>query len=132
MSMFASTLIADQLTKCCFMDKTTAPDGYGGYVWKWQAGAEFDAIITENSSIEASIAQAISEVTTYGIKVSKNVPLMHHTVFKRLSDNKVFRITRAEAMLSPSFSPLDMKTLDAEEFELLTNPEPDEQEASNG
>lgn len=129
MSMFASMLINDQLESCVIMDRTTAKDGYGGYIWVWKAGAEFGAVITENSSQEAQIAQAITEVTTYGIKVEKNVPLFHHTAFKRLSDGKTFRITRAEAMKSPSFSALNMKTLEAEEFELLTEPT---EEASNG
>ena len=118
MSIFDSPLIKDQLTKCVIMDKTTAMDGYGGYVFTWKEGAEFDAIITENSSVEAAVAQAMTSSTFYGVKTKRDVPLEYHTCFKRLSDGKTFRIKNSESVKSPSFSAMDMKQLEAEEFEL--------------
>lgn len=126
MSIFDSPLIQDQICRCVIMDKTTAKDGYGGYVIAWQAGAEFDAIITENSSVEAAVAAQMTSSTFYGVKTQRAVPLEYHTCFKRLSDGKTFRIKNSESIKSPSFSNMDMKQLEAEEFELPI------EEVSNG
>lgn len=119
MSIFDSELIQDQLTACVIMDKITAQDGYGGYVTTWQEGAPFDAIITENGSLEASIAAVEQSTTFYGVKTARAVPLEYHTAFKRLKDGKTFRIKDSEGLKTPSFSAMDMKQLQAEEFELV-------------
>ena len=116
MSIFGSQLIQDQISKCCFVNRMVVDDGYGGYTSKWVDGATFDAVITVASGIEASIANITKEKTTYGVKVERIVPLEHHSVFKRLGDGQIFRITRSSAMLSPSFSAMNMKCLDAEEW----------------
>lgn len=116
MSIFDSPLMQDQKTKCCFKNKVISDDNIGGYVTEWLDGATFDAIITENSSIQAAIAGIATQSTFYGVKVMRSVPLEYHTVFKRLADGKLFRITNSEALLSPGFSALDMKQLQAEEF----------------
>lgn len=129
MSIFDSPLVKDQLCACVIMDRVTSNDGYGGYIRKWSEGAAFDAIITENSSVEASVAAQMTSSTYYGVKCRRNVPLEYHTAFKRVSDGKTFRIKNSESMKSPSFSAMDMKQLEAEEFELLDE---DEQEEQNG
>lgn len=120
MSIFDSELIRDQISHCVIMDKVTSKDDYGGYETTWKDGAPFDAIITENSSLEASIASVQQETTFYGVKTERNVPLEYHTAFKRLSDGKTFRIKNAEGLKSPSFSPMNMKQMMAEEYELVT------------
>ena len=129
MNIFDSPLVKDQLCACVIMDRVTSNDGYGGYKRKWSAGAAFDAIITENSSVEASVAAQMTSSTFYGVKCRRNVPLEYHTAFKRVSDGKTFRIKNSESMKTPSFSAMDMKQLEAEEFELLDE---DEQEEQNG
>ena len=131
MSIFDSPLIQDQITSCCFMNKVIANDGYGGFKTVWTEGATFDAVITENSSIEAAIAGLTEQQTFYGVKVRRIVPLEHHSVFKRISDGKLFRIRRSDALNAPSFSALDMKTLDAEEFEFTSDDTIDEDEDEN-
>ena len=129
MSIFDSPLIQDQLCACVIMDRVTSNDGYGGYKRTWKDGAGFDAIITENSSVEASVAAQMTSSTYFGVKCRRNVPLEYHTAFKRLSDGKTFRIKNSESVKTPSFSAMDMKQLEAEEFELLDE---DEQEEQNG
>lgn len=129
MSIFGSQLIQDQISACCIVNKAIVDDGYGGYKTKWMDGATFDAVITVASGIESAIAGITKEKANYGVKVERNVPLEHHSVFKRLEDGQLFRITRQSAMLSPSFSALNMKCLDAEEFAFTEDDTEDEDES---
>lgn len=118
MSIFDSPLIKDQTVLCCFMNKAIVPDSVGGYKTKWTPGADFEAVITENTSLEATIAGLQTEQTTYGLKVRSEVPIEYHTVFKRISDNKIFRVKSAEGLAAPGISALGMRQLQAEEYEI--------------
>lgn len=116
MSIFDSELIQDYMTACVFLNQSVVADGYGGYITTWTEGAPFDAVIIENNTTEAQVAGIAHKTTFYGVKVERNVPLEFHSVFKRLKDGKIFRIRVADSMDSPSFSPMDLKQLEAEEF----------------
>lgn len=116
MSIFESDTIQDYLTGCVFLNPAVMPDGYGGYITTWTEGAPFDAVITENSTTEAVVAGIAHKTTFYGVKVERNVPLQFHSVFKRVKDGKVFRIRVADSMNTPTFSPMDLKQLEAEEY----------------
>ena len=118
MSMFDSDLMRDYVTECAFMDKTTKPDGYGGYTQEWTEGAHFDAVILKNNE-EAVLASGAADNTTYyGVKVEKQVPLEFRTVFKRMSDGKTFRVKADEGMTTPSFSPMNIKQMPIEEWKI--------------
>lgn len=124
MSMMSSSLLNDYMEDCVFMNAAVVLDEYGGYATTYSAGAPFSAIITENSSLQAETAGIEYSTSFYGIKVSNSVPLDFPMVFKRVKDGKTFRIKNSEGLNSPSFSPLDMKMLMAEEFKIV--------EAQNG
>lgn len=116
MSIFDSDTIQDYITECVFLNQSVEADGYGGYTTTWTEGAPFDAVITENNSTEAQVAGIAHKTTFYGVKVERNVPLQFHSVFKRKKDGKVFRIRVADSMNTPTFSPMDLKQLEAEEY----------------
>ena len=116
MAIFNSPLLNDQKTACVILNKSIGLDDVGGYGVKWYVGAPFDAIITENTSLEAAVAAIKTEITSYGVKVAAELPIEYHSVFKRVSDGKTFRITTAEALHAPSISSLGMKQLQAEEY----------------
>lgn len=78
---------------CVMMDKTSTPDGIGGFVHSWQEGARFVAAIVKDSSMQARIAEKDGVTELYTITVSKNLPLEYHDVFKRRSDGAIFRVT---------------------------------------
>lgn len=118
MSIFDSPLIRDQIEECVILNKAIVPDGYGGYMTTYTDGAPFEAVITENNSMEAQVANIELEKTFYGVKTRRNVPLEHNTVFRR-ANGATYRITASEAMDSPSFSAMDMKVLQAEEYALV-------------
>jgi len=86
-------LMAEAREPCTMLDKTTSPDGQGGFTRAWVDGASFHAAIVKDTSIEARTAekQGLSEV--YSVYVDKELALEYHDVFRRNSDGAVFRVT---------------------------------------
>lgn len=116
MDIFESPLLKDQTKDYVFLNKSIELDDVGGYDTKWYVGAPFVAVVTENTSLEATVAGQAQEKTFFGVKVKKSLPMEYHTVFRRVEDGAIFRITTADAMKAPSISPLGMKQLQAEEY----------------
>ena len=52
------SLLSNAMENCIMLDKRTLPDGRGGTTTTWVEGAEFQAAIVYDTSIEASIAEA--------------------------------------------------------------------------
>lgn len=80
-------------TDCVMMDKTSVPDGIGGFTHTWVEGAAFQAAIVKDTTTEARIAEHEGVTELYTVTVSKNTPLEFHDVFKRKEDGAVFRVT---------------------------------------
>lgn len=113
------SLLENAMTACVIMDKRTVPDGYGGYVAQWSDGAEFQAAIVYNSGVEALQAQAMGVTSLYTVTTTKAMNLQYHDVFKRMSDNKIFRVTSdGDDNLTPPTASLNMRQVSAEEWKL--------------
>ena len=113
-----SLLDATKVT-CVMMDKTTEADGYGGFITRYTNGAEFSASIAFDSSIEAVKAQAAGATELYTVLTSKAVNLQYHDVFKRKSDNKMFRVmTDGDDDKTPKTAGLNLRKVRAEEWTL--------------
>lgn len=87
------SLIDTMKTGCVFLEKRIVPDGLGGYITTWFDGAEFDAAIIKDSSIQARIAEKEGVTAVYTVTVDKTLQLEFHDVFRRKSDGQVFRVT---------------------------------------
>ena len=87
------TMIEESMETCAFMQKDTVPDGEGGFIVDWREGADFQASITFDSSMQARIGEKQGVSSLYTVTTSKNAKLEFHDVIKRLRDSKVFRIT---------------------------------------
>lgn len=85
------SLIEKFLTPCVMMEKTSAPDGEGGSISAWVDGDGFDAAVVFDNSLEARKAEKQGVTGLY--TVTTGIALGYHDVFKRLSDEKVFRVT---------------------------------------
>lgn len=102
---------------CVLMDKRRVPDGYGGYTEYYEESVEFDAAIVLNSSLQAKIAEQQGVTALYTITTPKNINLQFHDVFKRKSDNKIFRVlSDGDDKHTPASSSLDMREVSAEEY----------------
>lgn len=112
------SLLSEAMEACTMLDKTTVPDGYGGFIPEWKDGAQFQAAITFNSSMQARIASVQGVTALYTVTTNRGVNLQYHDVFRRESDKKVFRVTSdGDDNKTPSGASLDMRCVNAEEWE---------------
>lgn len=118
MGIMNSPLLASKTVKCCFMTKAVVLDAVGGYKVTWAKGAEFDAVLTEDSSTQAVVAGIEHSTTFFGVKVDVDVPLEFADVFMRLKDGATFRVRTSDGMDAPSISTLGIKMRQAEKYAL--------------
>lgn len=105
--------------KCVILDKRTASDGLGGYTPTYVEGAEFEAAITLDTSIQARTAEKQGVTALYTVTTRKAMNLQYHDIFRRSSDNKVFRVTSdGDDKKTPASASLDMRQVSAEEYTL--------------
>ena len=113
------SLYEDMLEPCVLLDKTTAPDGYGGYIATWVDGAEFEAACIFDTSMEARVADKQGVTSLYTVHTLKGMNLQYHDVFRRLRDGKIFRVTSdGDDKYSPASSAINMNIVTAEEWVL--------------
>ena len=113
------SLLSDALERCVYLNKQESPDGYGGTMTTWAEGAEFDAAITFDTSIEARRAEAQGVSSLYTVTTPRAITLEYHDVFRRVRDGKVFRVTSdGDDKFTPSSTALDMRQVTAEEWSL--------------
>lgn len=120
------SLLKDAMEACHYIDKTTQSDGRGAVTSAWTLGAEFQAAIVFDTSIEARTAEAQGVTALYTVTTTKSINLQYHDVFQRDSDKKIFRVTSdGDDKKTPQSAGLNMRQVSAEEWALPT-------EASNG
>lgn len=113
------SLLSEAMEKCVMLDKRTQSDGYGGYTSTYVEGAEFKAAIVFDSSMQARTAGVQGVTSLYTITTEKAINLQYHDVFKRLRDNKIFRVTSdGDDKLTPASATLNMRQVTGEEWEL--------------
>lgn len=116
------SLLTEQMEACVMLDKTTAPDGYGGYVSRYVEGAPFTAAITFDTSMEARVAERQGITSMYTVTTGKEMTLEYHDVFRRIDDGKIFRVTSdGDDKHTPVSASLNMRQVTAEEWELPNN-----------
>ena len=114
------SLLDESMTTCTLMDRTTVPDGYGGYTNVWKDGAEISVAIVLDNSIEARVADAQGVTALYTVTTRKNINLQYGQVFRRESDGKYFRVTsNGDDMKTPTSASLNMRQVSAEELDAL-------------
>ena len=113
------SLLSEAMETCQMLDKTKAPDGYGGYINTWSEGVTFEAAIAFDTSIQARTAEKQGVSSLYIVTTRKNITLEYHEVFKRLKDGKIFRVTSdGDDKYTPDSASLNMRQVTAEEWEL--------------
>ena len=112
------SLLSDAMEDCVMLHKTTKNDDYGGdEIVKWEEGATFKAAFDFSMSIQARAAQAQGVYSRYTVTTYRRKTLEYHEVFRRLRDNKIFRVTSdGDDSFTPRAAGLDMRQVTAEEF----------------
>lgn len=113
------SLLEEAMDTCQFLDKVRVPDGYGGGKTTWTEGAEFEAAITFDTSMQSRIADAQGVSSRYTVTTKKNLTLEYHDVFKRERDGKIFRVTSdGDDKYTPASASLNMRQVTCEEWEI--------------
>lgn len=111
------SLIDEYTEPCVMLDKVTAADGYGGYTTIWREGAEFNAVIVLDTSMQTRIAEKQGVTSVYTVSTKKAMTLKFPDVFRRISDGKTFRVTSdGTDKASPESAGIDLRVVTAEEY----------------
>ena len=101
------------------INKAVVDDGYGGTTVVWSDGAKISGAIVFDSSTQMKVAQAMGVTSSYTFTVQKSQELDYHTVIRRESDKKIFRITsNSDDKKTPPSAGLNMRQYSAEEWKL--------------
>ena len=101
------------------IDKTIVDDGYGGTTAEWTDGITIKGVMVFDGSTQMKVAQAMGVTSSYTFTVKKNIELDYHTVIRRESDKKIFRLTsNSDDKKTPEEASLNMRQYSAEEWKL--------------
>lgn len=113
------SLLSDSMEDFVMMDRTTVPDGYGGYTSVWNDGVTFKVAAVLDTSMQARIGEKQGVTALYTLTTPKAMNLQYHDVIRRLSDGKIFRVTSdGDDKKTPASAVLDMRQVSAETFNL--------------
>ena len=112
------SLLTEAMTECAFMDEATISDGRGGVITTWSEGAKFMAGFELQNSLNEAVAQAQGVKGIYRVTTARGVRLEFHKVFKRLSDNRLFRVESKDDSSTPTSAGLNMRIVRADEWEI--------------
>jgi hypothetical protein len=103
------------------INKSIVDDGYGGTTTVWTDGATIKGVMVFDNSTQMKVAQAMGVTSAYTFTVQKSVALDFHTVLRRESDAKVFRLTsNSDDKKTPEEAGLNMRQYSAEEWKVAT------------
>lgn len=111
------SLLDEAMESCTMIDKTTQPDGYGGFNTVFVDGAPFVCATTLDNSTEARVAEQAGVKNLYTATTKKSINLQFHDIFRRERDGKIFRVTSdGDDKKTPNSALLDMRQVSCEEY----------------
>lgn len=114
------SLLEEQMEPCIFLSKQKVDDGWGGYKNEWTEGANFDAAITFDMSIQARVGDKQGVTSRYTVTTERVMVLQFNDYFKRVRDGKLFHVTSdGDDRFTPQSATLDMRQVEAEEITSL-------------
>lgn len=114
-----SNLFEDFMEDCTMIDKSSVPDGQGGFTYKWVDGAKFRAAITKNNTLDAKVAEKSGVTELYTITVYKGTPLQLYDIVRRDSDGTIYRVkSNIKDSETPKRASFQVGYVDAEKWRL--------------
>ena len=111
------SLLSQAMEDVVMLEKKRIPDGEGGFTTDWVDGVQFKAAINFDSSMEARTAEKAGVTSLYTVTVPLNCKLEYHDVFRRLQDEKVFRVTSdGDDKITPASASFQFAQVTAEEY----------------
>lgn len=112
-------LYQQYMTPCVRLIPKTVPDGEGGYLTQWTEGEVFDAAIVLQDSSEGRRAETEHLKRFFTVFTDKKLRLTHQDVFRRISDQQVFRVTSEGCdRQTPACASFSLAQVTAEGWEL--------------
>lgn len=112
-------LIKFAMTPCVMIEKRRVPDGQGGTTSEYVEGAEFEAAITKNKTLDAVRAEKEGVTELYLVTTAKGVWLDYGETFMRKSDGARFRVTsNAKDSETPKAASFSFERVRAERWEM--------------
>lgn len=110
----------DHAESAVILNKKTTSDGMGGWTVAWVESDPFPALISFDNSMAAKVAGKQGVTSLYSIILPKTIPLTEFEIIKRVSDEKIFRLTSdPNDQKTPEDSKgLDYKVVSAEVYTL--------------
>ena len=103
------------------IDKTSVPDGDGGFIPTYKEGLKFKMPQAHDTTIEAQQAEREGTASTYTFLPAKGMQFSYHDIFKRVSDGQYFRVTVPVGdKETPELSRLGLTYIKAEKWEMTT------------
>lgn len=113
------SLLSEAFQEFIVLNKSIVDDGYGGMETVWSEGAHIQGAMVLDTSTQARMAELTGVKDAYTLTVRKELELDYHTVIKRVSDNKIFRLTTdSDDKKTPDSAGLNMRQYKAEEWSL--------------
>lgn len=113
------SLLDEAFEKCTFITAARTSDGMGGYETVYTDGAEFEAAIVLDTTLQAKIAAKSGVTELYTVTTRKSLTLEYHEIFRRESDKQIFRVTsNGDDKKTPASAGLNMRQVSAEIYKL--------------
>ena len=111
------SLLDDAYEDFTVINKAVIDDGYGGTTTTWSDGAAIKGAMVFNTSTEMMVARVMGATSAYIFTVHKDIELDYHTVLRRESDGKIFRLTsNTDDKKTPPSATLNMRQYTAEDW----------------
>ena len=112
------SLLADAMERCAFINAAIVDDGRGSNVTTYTQCGTFYAAFELQNSLNEAVAMAQGVKGIFRVTTERDVRLEFHQIFKRLSDNKTFRVDSKDDSHTPETANLNMRVVRAEEWEV--------------
>lgn len=114
------SLLEEAMEPFVILNKTTTLDEYGGFVYTWTEGAEFQGALADMSPSQVLVAQQRDTHASYKLFTEKAINLMEGDIVQRKATGTYFRITTdGTDQHTPQSAPLDARTVSAELLKTL-------------
>ena len=113
------SLLEQAFEDSIIINKSIIDDGYGGVKTTWTDGATIQGAFVFDNSSQMKTAQAMGVTAAYTLTVRKDIELDYHSVIRRVSDGRIFRLTsNSDDLKTPASASLNMRQYSAEEWKL--------------
>ena len=113
------SLLQEAMEDFAIIKQVTSSDEYGGKITEFETISTFKGALVFNTSSEILVARSQNVVSAYTLTTNKDVILEYHTLIKKVSNNKILRVTSdGDDKYTPNSALLNMRQVTCEEYSI--------------